>query len=1235
MPETQLLKFRQQYPQYEKLTDAAVLTRIHQKHYSKFSYDEFVGKFEGKYGGKTPTQPQPDKSFLDVVYDRVAKEPLKIALDSPAAAGTELVGNAVDFIAQKLPTAALPFGSFTEGKDETFLQKLGRGKTPGEFVPEFVPVRTPVGTVSTDVVRPIVDFFGDIFWAAGPVLSIAKRLRAGTAVTKYDVGKVRKLLETVPEAKQLGGLSDDAILQVIKEGQIAEVGGAKVGKATTTPLKQITEGKTIFQHAEGIAKSHKKINALKEPKGVTKTKVTQGKFPKVEKVKESPLDEGLRIVKESKGKIESESLTARAYKLGVEARSNPELAKRIKQGQSQVKESISEIKSGGMVTYGEIQESYNVGMAGQYWNEAEQALKNVKQFQKGQKPLEKIAKPKVDVKIDKRAWTKHNLSDNEISLVQKDVQKNIDVLPEKIKNEIEGIKLYGSYLKDIKKSNDIDIHIKIKNQGSAKSNSDLYDAIEYAFDSKIRGKKLDILVEADNALGGKIKGIDLSGKDYTKGLFNAAKDDITSKSSGIISDPYRNVRKFLKENKLELTQDEMAKINNFARKLAKETLPEATRIKRFEEFIAKDFKKIKFETGVKPLEKIAKAVKKPIIELSPNEKFLKALKEVKPLRGKQERIYTQERGKKLGEVIETGKKVSGEQGFIQQKAKLKGEMTKVQFESLRDKIKQSDVDNLFTNIKDNTDLTEWEKITAGNGLSKMFGEVGGVVPTKGEIALLEKVFGKELANELSKKQGMFKKFKDIGFEIANIPRAFMTSFDLSMGLRQGIFAATGHPKIFFNAWKKQFRMFASEKYYQEMLKEIRNRPNYPAMEKSGLDLTDLGDIRGREEAFMSGLAEKINLPTGRKGARFTKGIGPGRVVRASGRAYTGLANRLRADLFDYFVKIGDDVGKGGDKIFLKDAAKFINNATGRGELPKFLEGSAIALNTVLFSPRLLFSRLNLLNPIKYIKLEPTVRKQAIKDLFKFVGAATVISGLAKMGGADVETDPRNANFAKIKVGNTRYDPLGGFQQPIRTAAQMMTETIISSTTGKAIPLGEGYKPTTVLDVAGRFLAMKEAPLASFAHGLIEGENAIGEKFDVSTEVANRFIPMVMQDMDDLYREKGIEGIPMATPAIFGVGVQTYGGVKTWGLDGKDYPKLNKELLRLKTTMGFPAKSAYGKEFDITEYNKFRRIAGKAIANKLNTLIGSGDYRSLSDEMKKEKIGRYIDREKKRIKKQFK
>lgn len=89
-------------------------------------------------------------------------------------------------------------------------------------------------------------------------------------------------------------------------------------------------------------------------------------------------------------------------------------------------------------------------------------------------------------------------------------------------------------------------------------------------------------------------------------------------------------------------------------------------------------------------------------------------------------------------------------------------MTKVEFESLKGKIGQKDIDNLFDQVKTSTEISEWERFNAGAGLMKMFGEFGGTVPAKGELALLEKVFGKELAGRLLKNKVHLKGLRKLG-----------------------------------------------------------------------------------------------------------------------------------------------------------------------------------------------------------------------------------------------------------------------------------------------------------------------------------------------------------------------------------------------------------------------------------------------------------------------------------------
>uniref|UniRef100_A0A6H1ZGU6 Uncharacterized protein n=1 Tax=viral metagenome TaxID=1070528 RepID=A0A6H1ZGU6_9ZZZZ len=620
--------------------------------------------------------------------------------------------------------------------------------------------------------------------------------------------------------------------------------------------------------------------------------------------------------------------------------------------------------------------------------------------------------------------------------------------------------------------------------------------------------------------------------------------------------------------------------------------------------------------GATPLKVAGKVATKLIPKISPVQKIIDALTKAKPLRAEQEVLYTKARSVKLAKMLGVAEKTSGEKGFFAEKGALRGKLPKVQFESIRNQIGQKDIDTLFNQVKESPVLSEWEKLPAREGLSKLFGETGGQVPTKNEISLLKTVFGEDFTKAVLDKRTLLQKMTEAGIQLANIPRSIMASFDLSAPLRQGIFLAARHPKMFFSSFAKQFKTFASEKAYKGLMDDIVNRPTYKVMRENKLAITELGQaMTTREEAFMSNWAEKIPVV--------------GRVVRASGRAYTGFLNKLRADVFDDFIKQGTKLGID-DPKFLKSAADFVNHATGRGTLGG-LEKAAVPLNTFFFSPRLIMSRLNLINPIYYAKLHPQVRKEAIKSLFGFAGMSLTVGGLLKMGGASVELDPRNADFMKPKFGNTRYDILGGFQQPIRLAAQLISGKIISSTTGKTVTLGEGYKPLTRVGIIGRYFSYKEAPLISFAHALLKGQTAIGEKVDIPTEIVNRFIPMVAQDMIDIYREEGVEGIPMAIPAIFGVGVQSYGGVESYNLQGKKYPELNEELDRLKTTIGFPSTQAFGTELSNKEYKKLREISGTMISDILTGVIKDPSYTELTDYQKKQLINKVVDKVKTKAK----
>src|SRR5690606_16281417 len=110
----------------------------------------------------------------------------------------------------------------------------------------------------------------------------------------------------------------------------------------------------------------------------------------------------------------------------------------------------------------------------------------------------------------------------------------------------------------------------------------------------------------------------------------------------------------------------------------------------------------------------------------------------------------------------------------------------------------------------------------------------------------------------------------------------------------------------------------------------------------------------------------------------------------------------------------------------KGLADFVNTATGRTQIKsKTLKSAQPLLNAIFFSPRFLASRAQMLNPAWYMRLPPQSRKRAAKSMLKLAGTGLALASLAKLGGADVETDPRSSDFMKIRIGDTRYDIWGG------------------------------------------------------------------------------------------------------------------------------------------------------------------------------------------------------------------
>lgn len=374
-------------------------------------------------------------------------------------------------------------------------------------------------------------------------------------------------------------------------------------------------------------------------------------------------------------------------------------------------------------------------------------------------------------------------------------------------------------------------------------------------------------------------------------------------------------------------------------------------------------------------------------------------------------------------------------------------------------------------------------------------------------------------------------------DIVNIPKSLMASADFSAPLRQGLILGIKHPIMASKAAVEMFRQAFSERKSIEWMRELRSSQAYKVMKKSGLYLSEpTTRLSAKEEQFVSNISHRVPIW--------------GNVVKGSERAYTGYLNKLRADVFSQFHDNLIDAGFKGEELQkeLNSFSKFINNASGRGNLGK-LENAAPLLNTTFFSPRYVASRFHLINPVNYVKMESRARMEAMKSMAAYIGVGSMVLALAKAGGAKVEEDPRSSDFGKIRIGKIRADIWAGEQQLVRLISQIATNSY-KPIGGKVKKLGKGYKADTQVDVAEKFIRSKLSPSASAVVDYMSSEkrgkfkNMVGEEKNVQQKALELIAPLWISDIKSVYKQKGLgAAIGVGAASFFGVGVQNYDNKK--------------------------------------------------------------------------------------------
>lgn len=448
-------------------------------------------------------------------------------------------------------------------------------------------------------------------------------------------------------------------------------------------------------------------------------------------------------------------------------------------------------------------------------------------------------------------------------------------------------------------------------------------------------------------------------------------------------------------------------------------------------------------------------------------------------------------------------------------------------------------------------------------------------------------FDVALAKEELKKRSTGKKVFDIGKGVIATSKAIASGIDFSAIFMQNLVAMAAHPRSAAKALPMSFKDFASDKSFTRWLTELHNSPNWDLIEKSGLSITDPKSLRedGKEEAFSGNLLDKKFKIKG-KTYQISKVM-----TKPFERQFTSLGNRMRVNMFlraaERWQQKGITFESHPEKY--KSLARMLNTETGRGGVPDNIKKSMENITPIIWSPKLIASRLNILGFSElaaltgkkgyYAGLDPEVRKMAVGDLVKFIGFGVAVMGAAAAMGGEVDDDPESSTFGTFKFGNKSYNVWGGFAPYVKTVWQ--------AATGKK-KTGDKEKKAVAGELAMKFLRGRLTPFAGTVTNLLMGKDYSGKPVTLGSTLESSFLPISVKGIKDGLEKDGVAGIiTQGIPSIIGIGVA----------DERDFTK--KSTLTIyekgkKRTATAEEEDKYNKLKDSIEEKKLASVIQKGI-----------------------------------------
>jgi hypothetical protein len=486
-------------------------------------------------------------------------------------------------------------------------------------------------------------------------------------------------------------------------------------------------------------------------------------------------------------------------------------------------------------------------------------------------------------------------------------------------------------------------------------------------------------------------------------------------------------------------------------------------------------------------------------------------------------------------------------------------------------------------------------------------------------------------------KGIGRRIFDAATDAVNAPRSLMSSGDLPPILRQGLLLSLMHPRRAGSAFFRATAAGMRGKTYEDIVAEIKAHPRFKEMRRVKLylatlanerneSLSDVASLAAREEQFSSRLVSKLPW------------------VKFSERNFNAFADLMRVHAYTSFAEYleSHDLTARDDRKQFEAAASFVNVTSGRGTLGRQIDQAFPFLSLFGFSPRFLVARVE----TPFIPL--TYPARAAAHSYWQLGKAGVALGaamalLSLIPGVTVQWwPPDSADWLKLKVGDYRWDLLGGFQQPFRFAYRVAAN-ITARQQGKK--LSRGDEPGEIIL---RFLRSKTSPQASYVWDLVTGETGdideqtgksekfewLGHLFDSKGRfnpgngIAGRVVPMSPRDAYKAYLKDGMKGVAAAAPSLVGAGTAAYHQAERTEVPDR----VQAEYERLGVSPPQPGRKmkVYGREHELSpeEYEAYRGDVERKTYERLGRLFEPKDdagrerlrrYEEMSEDEQKEAI----------------